>query len=980
MRKNFFAAAIIGLMSLGGVVTSHAQTLNGCLPGATFNIYTGQACATTSMGTITAVPQASSCLDLPTNLSRGMRHANMTKLQSFLKTQGDLSQSVILSTMFGPATQAAVKKFQLRTKVVASALTPGYGKVGPKTRAMIKTISCTVATIISNVPSVTPTTPKTSNPVQAQPLPEPEPAQSSQPSTPSTPAQTPSTPPAQSEGSMTRTITQYGITWTFDKEYVYGQFANGDYWIQGPVTITSITPDFTGTLNGWEINPNSAGKQGFDSKVSGFMASRVPALPAVVQSDSSVVKVISHPLCVSHACVKTAAVLTVLGTVPPNNGATVFRPPYTGTEKPLFSTTNLRTDRLPSLAPPSSPASLTTVQNQFQRVWLDHFTEWVGRGMHPSDNMPDYGSSIAIQTNEAALRLMLNDPISTKMPAMINYLQYGIDLYGNIGIGTDYHANGGHMHGRVLPLAFASQIINDARIETRLKAYPQDNFHENGSVIAGVNGQPLWGQPRTGGEYAYWQNQVVDKNTRTAADPYRYIDGGYVPGGSYQVCCNSMQFKGTALAAHLMTSIKNVWNNQLFFDYVDRWVTFGAWSQPDPCAPHDGIMTNYGKTYGPNGQGGCIKDINSADGIGRYPLKHGTSADTGGYTSGFTNRMWTLHRGAVTANTPAAIDAVAPKLSSGSPSGTFVVGTAQTSLSLTTNEAASCKYSTTAGIGYSSMTNTFSTTGNTSHSTTVTALTNSTTYNYYVRCQDTSGNANTSDYTITFAIGSAAPSGIGPSSGLVAYYTFDQADVSGASVMDTSGNNNTGKSTNNPAVVSGKKNEALQFNGTNYVVLPHASFNLTSGVTIGAWVNVSALSNQVILARGRVFGANVAHQVYALRFEGSGAVKFEVSDKVSRKGVYSTSKLTPGTWYYVVGSFDGANVNIYINGNKEGSVATGYSTLNANPDYGKYGTAIAADTNDNPLRTFFKGSMDEVRVYNRGLSTSEVLELYNLAQ
>lgn len=33
------------------------------------------------------------------------------------------------------------------------------------------------------------------------------------------------------------TISQYGITWIFDQDYEYGQFANGDYWVVGPAHL-----------------------------------------------------------------------------------------------------------------------------------------------------------------------------------------------------------------------------------------------------------------------------------------------------------------------------------------------------------------------------------------------------------------------------------------------------------------------------------------------------------------------------------------------------------------------------------------------------------------------------------------------------------------------------------------------------------------------------------------------------------------------
>lgn len=34
----------------------------------------------------------------------------------------------------------------------------------------------------------------------------------------------------------------YGITWTFDAVYPYGQFVNGDYWVVGPAIIVGINP------------------------------------------------------------------------------------------------------------------------------------------------------------------------------------------------------------------------------------------------------------------------------------------------------------------------------------------------------------------------------------------------------------------------------------------------------------------------------------------------------------------------------------------------------------------------------------------------------------------------------------------------------------------------------------------------------------------------------------------------------------------
>lgn len=115
----------------------------------------------------------------------------------------------------------------------------------------------------------------------------------------------------------------------------------------------------------------------------------------------------------------------------------------------------------------------------------------------------------------------------------------------------------------------------------------------------------------------------------------------------------------------------------------------------------------------------------------------------------------------------ATVDTIPPVLSGGSPSSSLSSGTTQTTLSVTTNENATCRYSTTANTSYSSMTDTFTTTGTTSHSTTIIGLSDGNSYTYYVRCQDSSGNANTTDYAISFSIASASSGGGGGGGGSI---------------------------------------------------------------------------------------------------------------------------------------------------------------------------------------------------------------------
>ena len=87
--------------------------------------------------------------------------------------------------------------------------------------------------------------------------------------------------PQNADASTSNFLSKHGITWTFTENVEYGQFANGDYWVLGPVTISSISPDFDGLSNGWQVNPSVSSSHGFDAgcKNDNFDASLVPNLP-----------------------------------------------------------------------------------------------------------------------------------------------------------------------------------------------------------------------------------------------------------------------------------------------------------------------------------------------------------------------------------------------------------------------------------------------------------------------------------------------------------------------------------------------------------------------------------------------------------------------------------------------------------------------------------------------------------------------------
>jgi methionine-rich copper-binding protein CopC len=102
-------------------------------------------------------------------------------------------------------------------------------------------------------------------------------------------------------------------------------------------------------------------------------------------------------------------------------------------------------------------------------------------------------------------------------------------------------------------------------------------------------------------------------------------------------------------------------------------------------------------------------------------------------------------------------DIIIPTISAGSPSGEQLSGTTGVTMSVTTSEVATCKYSTSSGTTYASMI-AFIATGSTSHSTSISGLSDGGSYNYYILCQDSSSNES-SEYTVSFSVAQAGGGG-----------------------------------------------------------------------------------------------------------------------------------------------------------------------------------------------------------------------------
>lgn len=371
------------------------------------------------------------------------------------------------------------------------------------------------------------------------------------------------------EGDVTMhsAVSRHGITWTFNHNYPVGEFANGDLFVVGPVTVTSISPAASNGRNGSMVNPTGADVQAYDSRAYQYNAAYGVTPPFTLGTNQSLVSTASAADGYTH--IDTAAVLTCLAAAPPNGS---FRPPYCGDSKPLYNVSQLRMNLLPSLSPVAGTPSASSVAAKIERVWLDHQPYWHGKYIHPQQNMPSYGREISTEINDAALMTLLNVP--GKDIVVLRLVQLGIDLNGIAEAGGEWMSDGGHASGRKWPILFAGFMLNQnalLNIGQRGTTFGEDcqTFYV---TQADVNRGVGYTQSHIGlAEWGIRHCYTPDQDNPAWDAPYRQ-------------CCTANAWVGAILSAHLLDLVDE-WNHPALFEYQDRYMStenggnFRSWSQ-----------------------------------------------------------------------------------------------------------------------------------------------------------------------------------------------------------------------------------------------------------------------------------------------------------------------------------------------------------------------------------------------------------------
>jgi|GEM_PF-3055596 len=204
---------------------------------------------------------------------------------------------------------------------------------------------------------------------------------------------------------------------------------------------------------------------------------------------------------------------------------------------------------------------------------------------------------------------------------------------------------------------------------------------------------------------------------------------------------------------------------------------------------------------------------------------------------------------------------------------------------------------------------------------------------------------------------------------LVVYVQFEN------NLTDMSGSGNNGQSSGGPTyVLGGVKGRALQFDGNNDFVYINDNEGLSGSprknLTVAAWINWTnttvvggTTSDPVPVVTkyrdsyNKDWGLGIVGRKVYFGAESNG-------NNWDSTGLIGTTNITTGQWHHVAFTLEGRNVKIYLDGKLNGSTTLNFDTPDTDDN-------VEIGRNDYG-RDYFKGRIDEVRIYNQVLNQTEI--------
>jgi len=393
-------------------------------------------------------------------------------------------------------------------------------------------------------------------------------------------------------GWSANSITHYGITWNFSVDRTVGTFANGEPWVVGPVIISNIIPNpgqsEYGKQNGSMVNPVANRNHGFDSNPITYgdgvqllyqdSLNAALSLPLALQPGDVLVSVKSRTI--YDYFIKTVCALTVLDSPAPIGS---FRPGIFGPDREkrlrLARTRNVNQFNWSALknytAVPATPGRAAILAQMPALPWFEWSASWTGYRLQAGDNTADgnkqYGRETAAKFGQVGLWLNTNQPMEDKRAIAIQMVQNGIDIDAYVRSGGGFWPDGGHKHGRKLPVVIAAMMLDDAELRATASNQNKNLFQEDGQtwyVTQADVGREL-AAPSPGYSMLQYRQEDVGiaewgiRHSWMPSEDNRDWNTGYrgVVGPSMMGCW---------LAAYLMGG-QSTWAHAAAFGYMERY-------------------------------------------------------------------------------------------------------------------------------------------------------------------------------------------------------------------------------------------------------------------------------------------------------------------------------------------------------------------------------------------------------------------------
>lgn len=171
--------------------------------------------------------------------------------------------------------------------------------------------------------------------------------------------------------------------------------------------------------------------------------------------------------------------------------------------------------------------------------------------------------------------------------------------------------------------------------------------------------------------------------------------------------------------------------------------------------------------------------------------------------------------------------------------------------------------------------------------------------------------------------------------------------------------------------VGGHHQGCARFDGVDDRILL-GPCDITTGngaFSLSLWAKADFITGMDRTLLAKSIGPNATDQVWAIAFVSGSGLRFRIRAAGNSYAINTgPSSLFGGQWYHIVGTYDGTEMRLYLNGSLMGS-ANASGLIGLHPQ--SPASIGALSTGAQP----FSGWIDDVRIYDRALSAAEVMEL-----